>query len=188
MKLTKHCNHRSGHLKTEHTVSLLLLRRHLGNWSRGLAVSMRRELLLAHEKLGQFPLWQCMLCPCRLGNTFCNNSWNCTILLCLPCIHNILVSWSGVRLIPLGTLTTSWAIVPAQNDDHECGAIGGMFSRGTRSTLRKPVSLPLFFHYKSHMTWSWARTRASAVGSQRLTALAIALPKVQYSINPVFSC
>jgi len=32
-KLTLHCNHRSGHLKTEHTESLFLLRRHLGNWS-----------------------------------------------------------------------------------------------------------------------------------------------------------
>jgi hypothetical protein len=29
---------------------------HLGNWSCGPAVSMRSELLLAHEKLGQFPL------------------------------------------------------------------------------------------------------------------------------------
>ena len=34
-----HCNHRSGHLKTEHTGSLFLLRRHLGNWPRGPAVS-----------------------------------------------------------------------------------------------------------------------------------------------------
>jgi len=33
-KLTLPCNHRSGHLKTEHTESLLLLRRHLGNWPR----------------------------------------------------------------------------------------------------------------------------------------------------------
>jgi len=33
-KLTLHCNHRSGHLKTEHTESLFLLRRHLGNWPR----------------------------------------------------------------------------------------------------------------------------------------------------------
>ena len=29
---TLHCNHRSGHLKTEHTESPFLLRRHLGNW------------------------------------------------------------------------------------------------------------------------------------------------------------
>ena len=34
------CNHRSGHLKTEHTESLFLLRRHLGNWPRSPAVSM----------------------------------------------------------------------------------------------------------------------------------------------------
>jgi hypothetical protein len=40
------------HLKTEHTRRLLLLRRHLGNWPRGPAVSMRSELLVAHEKLG----------------------------------------------------------------------------------------------------------------------------------------
>ena len=55
-KLTLHCNHRYGHLKTEHTESLFLLRRHLGNWPRGLAVSMRSELLVAHEKLGQLLL------------------------------------------------------------------------------------------------------------------------------------
>ena len=55
-KLTLHCNHRSGHLKTEHTESLFLLRRHLGNLPRGPAVSMRSELLVAHEKLGQLLL------------------------------------------------------------------------------------------------------------------------------------
>jgi hypothetical protein len=49
MKLTLHCNHRSGHLKTEHLQSLLLLRRHLGNWSYGPAVSMRSKLLVVHE-------------------------------------------------------------------------------------------------------------------------------------------
>jgi len=55
-KFTLHCNHRSGHLKTEHTKSFFLLRRHLRNWPRGPAVSMRSELLVAHEKLGQLPL------------------------------------------------------------------------------------------------------------------------------------
>jgi hypothetical protein len=56
MKLTLHCNHRYGHLKTEHTGSLLLLRRHLRNWSCGRAVSMRSELIVAHEKRGLLPL------------------------------------------------------------------------------------------------------------------------------------
>jgi hypothetical protein len=53
-KLTLHCIRGSGHLKTEHTESLFLLRCYNGNWSRGPAVSMRSELLVAHEKLGQF--------------------------------------------------------------------------------------------------------------------------------------
>jgi hypothetical protein len=51
-KITLHCNHRSGHLKTEHTESLLLLRRHLDYCSRRPAVSMRNELLVAPERLG----------------------------------------------------------------------------------------------------------------------------------------
>ena len=36
--------------------SLFLLRRHLVNWPRGPAVSMRGELLVAHEKLGELLL------------------------------------------------------------------------------------------------------------------------------------
>ena len=50
------CNHRPEHLKTEHTESLFLLRRHLENWSGGPTVSVRSELLVAHEKLGQLLL------------------------------------------------------------------------------------------------------------------------------------
>jgi len=62
-QLTLHCNHRSGHLKTEHTENLFLLRRHLGNWPRGPTVSMRSELLVAHEKLGQLPLLTVYVVP-----------------------------------------------------------------------------------------------------------------------------
>jgi len=62
-KLTLHCNQRSGHLKTEHTESLSLLRRHLGNRPRGPAVSMRSVLLVAHEKLGQLLLLTVYVVP-----------------------------------------------------------------------------------------------------------------------------
>ena len=58
-----HYNRRSRHLKTEHTESLFLLRRHLGNWPRDPAVSMRSELLVAHEKLGQLPLLAVYVLP-----------------------------------------------------------------------------------------------------------------------------
>jgi hypothetical protein len=51
-ELTLHCNHRSGHLKTEHTAlsccDAIL--------KTGPAVSMRSELPVEHEKLGQLPL------------------------------------------------------------------------------------------------------------------------------------
>ena len=56
-------SHRSGHLRTEHTESLFLLRRNFGNWPRGPAVSMRSELLVAHEKLGQLPLLTVYVVP-----------------------------------------------------------------------------------------------------------------------------
>ena len=72
-KLTLHCNHGSGHLKTELTESLFLLRRHLGNWPRGPAVSMRSELLVAHEKLGQLPLLTVYVVPCKVRNKFLVN-------------------------------------------------------------------------------------------------------------------
>ena len=77
-----HCNYRSGYLKTEHTESLFLLRRHLGNWPRGPAGSMRSELLVAH---GICRCWRCMLCPCKVSNKFLVNFWNCAILLCISC-------------------------------------------------------------------------------------------------------
>jgi hypothetical protein len=45
------------------TEILLLLRRHLGNWSRGPLVSKKNELLVAHEKRGQFPLLTVYVVP-----------------------------------------------------------------------------------------------------------------------------
>jgi hypothetical protein len=48
-----------------HTESLLLLWRHLGNWSRGHAASMRSKMLVAHEKLGQFPLLTVYVVPMK---------------------------------------------------------------------------------------------------------------------------
>jgi hypothetical protein len=53
----------NGVAKGEHTERLLLLRPHLGNWPRDPAVSMRSELLVAHEKLGQLPLLTVYVVP-----------------------------------------------------------------------------------------------------------------------------
>jgi hypothetical protein len=52
-------------LETEHTESLFLLRRHLGNWPCGAAVSMRSQLLVAHEKPEQLPLLTVYVVPVK---------------------------------------------------------------------------------------------------------------------------
>jgi hypothetical protein len=62
-KLTLHCNHIWTSEKGAHRYSLLLLRRHLGNWSLGAAASMRSELLVAPEKSGQFLLLTVYIVP-----------------------------------------------------------------------------------------------------------------------------
>jgi hypothetical protein len=51
--------------------------------------------------------------------------------------------------------------------DYDNGEIGGMIGRGNRSTRRKPAPLPLCPPQTPHSART--RTRAAAVGSQRLT-------------------
>jgi hypothetical protein len=64
--------------------------------------------------------------------------------------------------------------------DYECGALGGMrIGRGNRSTRRKPAPVPLFPPQILH-DLAWARTRAAAVGSRRLTAWAMARPREEW--------
>jgi hypothetical protein len=73
----------------------------------------------------------------------------------------------GVQLGPLGTAATNRPIVPAP-DDYDDGEIGGMIGRGNRNTRKKPGPMPLCPPQTPHATRM--RTRAAAVGSQRLTA------------------
>jgi hypothetical protein len=84
---------------------------------------------------------------------------------------------SGVRLSPLGTAVTIGLLYqPQMIDDGDCGEIGGMkIGRGNRSTRRKPAPTPLCPPQIPHDR-TRARTRAAAVGSQRLTAWAMARP------------
>jgi hypothetical protein len=82
-----------------------------------------------------------------------------------------------VGLSPLGTAATSGLLYkPKIIDEGDCGAIGEMkIDRGNRSTRRKPAPAPLCPPQIQH-DQTRALTRASAVGSQRLTALAMARP------------
>jgi hypothetical protein len=81
---------------------------------------------------------------------------------------------AGVRLSPLGTSATVGLYQPRMIGDD--GAIGGMrIGRGNRSTRRKPAPVPLCPPQIPHGL-TWDRTRAATVGSQRLTAWAMARP------------
>jgi hypothetical protein len=74
----------------------------------------------------------------------------------------------GVQLGPLGTACTNGPIVPVAGD-YDDGEIGGMMiGRGNRSTRRKPAPVSLCPPQTPHAART--RTRAAAVGSQRLTA------------------
>jgi hypothetical protein len=72
---------------------------------------------------------------------------------------------------PLDTSATEWPIVPAPGDyaNGECGDM--KIVRGNRSTRRKPAPAPL-----CPPQIPLDQTRAAAVGSQRLTARAMARP------------
>jgi hypothetical protein len=52
--------------------------------------------------------------------------------------------------------------------DYDNGEIGGMIGKGNRSTRRKPAPVPLCLQQTPHAART--RTRAAALGSQRLTA------------------
>jgi hypothetical protein len=85
------------------------------------------------------------------------------------------VNLSGVRLSPFGTAATFGLLYqPLIIYDGDCGAIGGIkISKGKGSTWRKPVQVPLCPPQIPH-DLTRARTLAAAVGSQRLTASAMA--------------
>jgi hypothetical protein len=90
-----------------------------------------------------------------------------------------LVSLGGVRLSPLGTSATVGLLYQPLMIDDDYGAVCGMrIGRGNRSTRRKPAPVPLCTAQIPH-DLTWDRTRAAAVGSQRLTAWAMARPPRQ---------
>jgi hypothetical protein len=76
----------------------------------------------------------------------------------------------------LGGATSGLLYEPQMIEEDDCGATGGMkIGRGNRSTRRKPAPAPLCPPQISHDE-TRARNRAAAVGSQRLTAWAMARP------------
>jgi hypothetical protein len=82
---------------------------------------------------------------------------------------SFLASLGGVRLSPLGTSATVGLLYEPRMIDDDYGAVGGIrIGRGKRSTWRKPAPVPLCPPQIPH-DLTWDRTRAAAMGSQRLT-------------------
>jgi hypothetical protein len=123
----------------------------------------------------------CLSCTCVSCHTFsplvtsvnvqCIQGFLLFILSVIIIIIIIIIIISGVGLSPLGTVATSGLLYKSQLiDEGDCGAIGGMkIGRGNRSTRRKPYRGPLCPPQIPH-DQTQARTQATAVGSQRLTA------------------
>jgi hypothetical protein len=104
-------------------------------------------------------------CACALAYT----------CICLYLFIYIFIILSGVRLSPLSTAATTGLPYQPQMIDVDYGAIGGKkIGRGNPSTWRKPALAPLRPPQIPH-DQTRARTRAAAVGSQRLTARALCL-------------
>jgi hypothetical protein len=91
--------------------------------------------------------------------------------------------WS--QLSPLGTAATSGLLYqPQMISDGDCVETGGMkIGRGNRSTRRKPAPVPLCPPQTTHAVRT--RTRAAAVGSQRLTAWTTARPSTPLKNTPI---
>jgi hypothetical protein len=85
-----------------------------------------------------------------------------------PCsIFLLLVGWDEV---PCTAATSGLFYQPQMIGEGDCGAIGGMkIGKGNRSTRRKPALAPLC-PPQIPLDQTRDRTRAAAVGSQRLTA------------------
>jgi hypothetical protein len=91
----------------------------------------------------------------------------CRITKCEDFSPIVFLHSGGWNQGPLETAATWWPIVSAPGD-YDNGEIGGMIGRGNRSTRRKPTPEPLCPPQTPNAART--RTRAAAVGSQRLTA------------------
>ena len=116
-KLTLHCNHRSGHLKTEHTERLFLLRRHLGNWPSSPAVST------SERTVGS--AWETWTVAAADGVRFARVRWEINFLLTFEtapfiCKHTVFPLWVQYWAFPAVNLQVlSALLVQSPFSSHE---------------------------------------------------------------------
>jgi hypothetical protein len=111
--------------------------------------------------------WIYVSIPPHVFMTRCSIKHRDNFILSLP-------NWYSGWWSPIGSTRHcghQWPIVSAPGD-YDDGEIAGMIGRGNRSTRRKAAPVPLCPPQTPHAAPT--RTRAAAVGSQRLTAWATA--------------
>jgi hypothetical protein len=105
-----------------------------------------------------------------------HDSNSCPLIVQPVASRYFCLNWYSGRWSPIGSTQhcgDQWPIVSAPGD-YDDGEIGGMISKGNRSTRRKPAPVPLCPPQTPYA--AGARTLAATVGSQRLTAWATAWP------------
>jgi hypothetical protein len=108
-----------------------------------------------------------------------NNFAVCNCVLYWPFILEVVWDWVHLVRRPLIGLLYQ----PQMMVDNECGAVGGMrIGRGNRNTRRNPAPMPRCPPQTPHAAKT--RTPAAPVGSQRLTAWAMA----RHSKRLVLAC
>jgi hypothetical protein len=86
------------------------------------------------------------------------------------------------KLGPLGTSANEWPIVPVPVIMMMENLVEWRLA-GETEVLAENLHQRHFVHHKSSLIW--ARTRAAAVGSQRLIAWAMARPSVFYTVSVI---
>jgi hypothetical protein len=101
------------------------------------------------------------------------------------CFFLICIVGGGVQMGPLGKSATEWPIVPAPGD-YDDGEFSGMkIGRRNQSSRRKHTPAPLCLP-QIPLDKTRARTRATAMGSQRLTAWTTARPSEDVKNSEIY--
>jgi hypothetical protein len=108
----------------------------------------------------------------------------CAVWIGISFLKFLGVGWDWLHLVRRSLIGLLYQ--PRMIDD-ECGAVGMSIGSRNRGTRRKPAPVPLR-PPQIPCDLTLARTRAAAVGSQRLTAWAMARPEIgtNFSMEPVF--
>jgi hypothetical protein len=161
-------------MKDKLTLNLINFQRNTPNWIRLIENIYIRNKIRTRGPSVQVTgshgqrrrLFRVRLTECQMNSVFGTATLNNQRSVVISILF-IGIGGGGVQVSPLGISATNRPTVPVPGD-YDDGEIGGVIGKGNRSTRRKPTPMPLCPPQTPHATQT--RTRAAAVGSQRLAA------------------